>query len=74
VLRARDGGPHGHVRTSSSEHRVGALHVMEGGRVEVCTDRRSSVELVEVAPAGRRRMGAVEWARGARIEPGERLG
>ncbi len=32
------------------------------------------VELVEVAPAGRRRMSGEEWARGARIEPRERLG
>ena len=33
-----------------------------------------SVELVEVAPAGRRQMTGVEWARGARIEPLEHLG
>jgi methionyl-tRNA formyltransferase len=32
------------------------------------------VELVEVAPAGRRRMSGDEWARGARIEPLEHLG
>jgi len=32
------------------------------------------VELVEVAPAGRRQMTGVEWARGARIEPLEHLG
>lgn len=32
------------------------------------------VELLEVAPAGRRRMSGEEWARGARIEPGERVG
>ena len=30
--------------------------------------------LDEVAAAGRRRMSAVEWARGARLRPGERLG
>jgi methionyl-tRNA formyltransferase len=30
--------------------------------------------LFDVAPAGRRRMGAPDWARGARPEPGERLG
>ncbi len=30
--------------------------------------------LDEVAAAGRRRMSAVEWARGARFRPGERLG
>ena len=32
------------------------------------------VVLLEVAPAGRRRMKGEDWARGARIEPGERLG
>jgi methionyl-tRNA formyltransferase len=32
------------------------------------------IRLIEVAPAGRRRMGAAEWARGARFQPGERLG
>ena len=32
------------------------------------------VQLVEVAPAGRKRMMGAEWARGARIQPGERLG
>jgi methionyl-tRNA formyltransferase len=34
----------------------------------------SGVWLREVAPAGRRRMPAADWARGARFEPGERLG
>lgn len=33
-----------------------------------------AVRLREVAPAGRRHMGAVDWARGARFAPGERLG
>ena len=32
------------------------------------------LELLEVAPAGRKRMPASDWARGARIEPHERLG
>lgn len=32
------------------------------------------LRLVEVAPAGRRRMGAAEWARGARFSSDERLG
>jgi methionyl-tRNA formyltransferase len=32
------------------------------------------VELVEVAPAGRRRMSGEGWAHGARLEPRERLG
>ena len=32
-----------------------------------------AIELLEVAPAGRRRMTGAEWARGARILPDERL-
>jgi methionyl-tRNA formyltransferase len=32
------------------------------------------VELVEVGPAGRKRMSGEEWARGAKIQRGERLG
>ena len=32
------------------------------------------VRLVEVAPAGRKRMGGAAWARGARFATGERLG
>jgi methionyl-tRNA formyltransferase len=31
------------------------------------------IELLEVAPAGRKRLSGSEWARGARILPGERL-
>lgn len=34
----------------------------------------SGVRLVEVAPAGRRRMSAADWARGARFADGERMG
>jgi methionyl-tRNA formyltransferase len=34
----------------------------------------SVVQLLEVAPAGRKRMSGAEWARGARIQPGERIG
>jgi methionyl-tRNA formyltransferase len=32
------------------------------------------VRLLEVAPAGRKRMPGVEWARGARFRPDERIG
>jgi methionyl-tRNA formyltransferase len=35
---------------------------------------RDALRLLEVAPAGRRRMPAGDWARGARFSPGERLG
>jgi len=32
------------------------------------------VDVLEVAPAGRKRMSGADWARGARPQPGERLG
>ena len=35
---------------------------------------RGGVRLVEVAPAGRKRMAAAAWARGARFDGGEQLG
>jgi methionyl-tRNA formyltransferase len=35
---------------------------------------RGAVRLTEVQPAGKRMLDASDWARGARPEPGERLG
>jgi methionyl-tRNA formyltransferase len=35
---------------------------------------RGAVRLTEVQPAGKRMLPALDWARGARPEPGERLG
>jgi methionyl-tRNA formyltransferase len=55
--------------------RVGSLveapHAQTGPFVPTS---EGAVELLEVAPAGRKRMPAADWARGARIKPGERLG
>lgn len=65
VLRAEPGedaaGPPGEIVATEAD---GVL-VKTGSGV---------VRLLEVAPAGRRRMPAVAWARGARPGPGERLG
>ncbi|GIU96570.1 MAG: methionyl-tRNA formyltransferase [Actinomycetota bacterium] len=51
------------------------------GRIVAADDRgvavaagEGVVRLLEVAPAGRRRMSAAAWARGARFAPDERLG
>jgi hypothetical protein len=41
--------------------------------VEIHAGFSTTVELLEVAPAGRKRMSGAEWARGARIQPGEQL-
>jgi methionyl-tRNA formyltransferase len=35
---------------------------------------RGAVRLGEVQPAGKRMLGASDWARGARPQPGERVG
>jgi methionyl-tRNA formyltransferase len=47
--------------------------VVEKDRVLVGT-ATEPVELGEVRPAGKKEMRAVDWARGARPEPHERLG
>jgi methionyl-tRNA formyltransferase len=50
------------------------------GEVRVERDRvlvgtaTGPVELGEVGPAGRKAMRALDWARGARLDPSERLG
>jgi len=51
------------------------------GTIEAADDRgvlvatgSGGLRLVEVAPAGRKRMRAADWARGARFSPGESLG
>jgi methionyl-tRNA formyltransferase len=51
----------------------GRLGVGEDGVPSVDAGR-DLVRLLEVAPAGRKLMTGAEWARGARIQPGEHLG
>ena len=54
---------------------VGSLSEMwDGSGAPLVETTHGLVLLREVAPAGRRRMPAADWARGARIQPGERLG
>jgi methionyl-tRNA formyltransferase len=53
---------------------AGEASVGPRGGVLVAAGSMSNVELLEVAPAGRKRMSAADWARGARIRRGERLG
>lgn len=72
VLEARDRGSHGHF-LSETEPVVGQPRITEGGGVEVHAGASTVVELVAVAPAGRKRMSGAEWARGARIQAGEKL-
>ena len=51
----------------------GTIESVDDRGIAVATGR-GIVHLLEVAPAGRRRMSASSWAHGARFEPGERLG
>lgn len=69
VLRAAPGSAEG----VAAAERPGELHVDPKGGVLVATSD-GPLRLLEVAPTGRKRMDAAAWARGARIEPGERLG
>jgi methionyl-tRNA formyltransferase len=50
---------------------LGEVRVDDDG-VPVVTAGDGGVALLEVAPAGRARMPGADWARGARLEPGER--
>jgi methionyl-tRNA formyltransferase len=50
------------------------LSMQPDGRVLVDAGAATRVELLEVAPAGRKQMTGPEWARGARIQPLEHLG
>jgi methionyl-tRNA formyltransferase len=69
VLRAEALG--GWIAAASSE--PGRLAITNGD-VSVQAGIGTRVRLGDVAPAGRKRMAAAEWARGARIRPGELLG
>jgi methionyl-tRNA formyltransferase len=51
--------------------RLGEIRLAHDG-VPVVAASAGSVALLEVAPAGRARMPGADWARGARLEPGER--
>ena len=51
---------------------AGAVH--EAGPRLVIGCGAGSLEVLELAPAGKRAMTAADWLRGARLQPGERLG
>jgi methionyl-tRNA formyltransferase len=74
VNRASDRGAHGHMLAGPEHVEGGDIEVTSKGGVLVHAGFQSIVEILEVAPAGRKRMTAADWARGARIQRGERLG
>lgn len=71
VLKA-DAERVGHVLTVTPE--AGRLGIESGTGVPTVDTVGHAVRLLEVAPAGRKRMPGADWARGARFRPGERLG
>ena len=72
VLQAEATGPWGAVFTSIRG--PGQLHMAQDGTPVVDTRGGTAVRLLEVVPMGKARMAGADWARGARFEPGERLG
>jgi methionyl-tRNA formyltransferase len=73
ILRAANLGSFGWV-IAATPPRLGRIDILGNGSVAVDAGGATKVELLEVAPAGRKRMSGEEWARGARIEPLEHLG
>jgi methionyl-tRNA formyltransferase len=72
ILEAADRGLHGWMLTSPPM--PARISVVDDDRVYVDAGANTKVELLTVAPAGRKRMSGSEWARGARIERLEHLG
>ena len=72
ILRAGAFAVGGWFPTSVPEPARIGVHM--DGSVSVDAAEPTKVSLLEVAPSGRKRMTGSEWARGARIQPGERFG
>ena len=69
LLRVESRAP---ASTSVDGPKIGEIGLLEDDAPGVHAPG-GRIALLEVAPAGRRRMSGAEWARGARILPGERL-
>lgn len=72
VLRAETQPVGGYMLSDAP--RKAEIRVSEDDTPVVHGVGEEAVVLLEVAPAGRNRMTGAEWARGARIQPGEQLG
>ncbi len=58
---------------TSSEINIGEIRV-DANTVTIGCAQNESVEILELTPAGKNEMRAIDWARGARILPGEIFG
>jgi len=74
VVRAGVQEVHGSMLADAGLIHPGDASVGPQGGILVGAGSSSRVELLEVAPTGRKRMNAADWARGARLQRGERLG
>jgi methionyl-tRNA formyltransferase len=74
VLRAGAQPLSASMPTPGAVSEPGLLIVSETTGIPSAAGADASVQLLDVAPAGRKRMPGADWARGARIQAGERLG
>ena len=56
----------------TADPKIGEIEISEDD-TPIATALGGRIALLQVAPAGRKRMSGAEWARGARIQPAERL-
>jgi len=64
----------GPVTLATDAPRLGPGEILAGKHAVLVGTGTDPVELGEVAPAGKRSMAAADWARGAHLDPGARLG
>ena len=64
----------GPVTLATDAPRLGPGEILAGKHAVLVGTGTDPVELGEVAPAGKRPMAAADWARGAHLDPGARLG
>ena len=64
----------GPVTLATDAPRLGQGEILAGKHAVLVGTGTDPVELGEVAPAGKRPMAAADWARGAHLDPGARLG
>jgi methionyl-tRNA formyltransferase len=63
-----------HLIPASSEKPVGSITVPPLGELWVATGSSSTVQVLELQPAGKKRMSAEEFLRGYPLHPGDRFG
>jgi methionyl-tRNA formyltransferase len=57
-----------------TDEQPGDVRVIDVNRILVIAGQQSALELLELQPAGKKRMSAAEFARGYLTQPGSRFG